>query len=216
MSLPPDILSASLLPPNATEAERALEAALRIEIDLSAVPVMDDPAACPENLLPFIAWELAAPRWDALWTEAEKRTAASTAIAENKRRGSRGAVEAVLATFSPDLELVEWWQSNAGDAPGSFQIRARHGVVPFEEMTAGAIEAMQRDIAVAKPLSRPFKIVQYTDGDAGLAIAAVVRPLAIARFTGDAVEAAPLAANLLLTTDGDPLADHTGAFLEIN
>ena len=65
----------SLLPPNATAGERALETALRADIDLAAVGTEWNPATCPANVLPFLAWGLAISHWDADWTEAEKRAA---------------------------------------------------------------------------------------------------------------------------------------------
>ncbi|TKA96910.1 phage tail protein I, partial [Cereibacter changlensis] len=55
----------SILPPNATKAERAFEAALAALCDLP-VPVgqLWSPETCPAALLPWLAWALSVDDWD--------------------------------------------------------------------------------------------------------------------------------------------------------
>lgn len=102
----------SLLPPNATAAERALEAAMRAGIDLSAVGELWNPETCPADVLPFLACGLAISHWDPDWSEAQKRTAIADAIPFHQIKGTRAAIEQILARFHPLLSIVEWWQAN--------------------------------------------------------------------------------------------------------
>ena len=78
----------SLLPPNATSAERALELAMRAGIDLSAVGTLWNPLTCPVDVLPFLAWGLAISHWDVAWNEAEKRAAIASYEAARDAAGA--------------------------------------------------------------------------------------------------------------------------------
>lgn len=158
----------SLLPPNAKAQERALETALRADIDLSAIGTLWDPASCPADLLPFLAWGLAISHWDSTWTEQEKRDAIAAAIPFHFRKGTRGAVEEVLARFHPLLTIVEWFEANPMQAPYTFQVVAPAGLdgIGGDFLTAETVDAIIRDIAAAKPLRAHFDFVQALEADA--------------------------------------------------
>lgn len=59
----------SLLPPNATELERALELLIDARIGDISTPLRDLWSAenCPEALLPWLAWALSVDQWSADW-----------------------------------------------------------------------------------------------------------------------------------------------------
>ncbi|SFG08459.1 phage tail protein, P2 protein I family [Novosphingobium sp. CF614] len=161
----------SLLPPNATPAERALESAMLADIDLSAVGTLWDPATCPADVLPFLAWGLSITHWDTDWNEAEKRAAVADAIPFHKIKGTRAAVEQVLARFHPLLSLTEWWQTDPPRAPHTFEVRAPADIgATF--LTPETAEAIIRDVAAAKPLRAHFDFVQVLEAQAGLYMAA--------------------------------------------
>lgn len=154
----------SLLPPNATAQERALEAALRADIDLSAVGTLWDPESCPAALLPFLAWGLAISHWDTAWTEAEKRAAVAGAIPFHFRKGTRGAVEEVLARFHPLLTITEWFERSPPGDPYTFEVRAP-AEIGADFLTAETAEAIIRDVAAAKPLRAHFDFVQLLEAE---------------------------------------------------
>lgn len=62
----------TILPPNATSLETALDGAGAVRIDAVQVPVgtIWRPEACPEELLPWLAWALSVDVWDESWPEA--------------------------------------------------------------------------------------------------------------------------------------------------
>lgn len=208
----------SLLPPNATAAERALEAAMRSGIDLSAVGTLWNPATCPADVLPFLAWGLAISHWDADWTEAEKRAAIADAIPFHQRKGTRAAVEEILARFHPLLTIVEWWEANPRRTPHTFEVRAPAGPggIDASFLTAETAEAIIRDVAAAKPLRSHFDFVHTLEAQAALWMAGGIMVGTAHRADYAAVldESRDWDA-VLQTEDGEPIRTEDGLdFLE--
>lgn len=162
----------SLLPPNSTAAEIALEQALLVRVDLSRVAALKNPFACQADVLPFLGWELAISHWDTTWTVAEKRAAVAGAVAFHKRKGTRAAVEEVLARFHPLLSVVEWWQMDPVGVPHTFEVRAPALEIGAEFLTAETAESIIRDVAAAKPLRSHFDFVQALEAQGTLFMAA--------------------------------------------
>lgn len=207
----------SLLPPNATSGERALEAAMRSGIDLSAVGDLWNPATCPADVLPFLAWGLAISQWDAGWTEADKRAAVADAIPFHQRKGTRAAVEEVLARFHPLLTIVEWWQANPRREPHTFEVRAPAGTggIDASFLTNEVAEAIIRDVAAAKPLRAHFDFVFALELQASLYMAGGVIAGAVNRADYQAVHDTSRDWSIVLQTeDGEPITDEDGTFLE--
>lgn len=207
-----------LLPPNATAAERALEQAMRAGIDLSAVGTLWNPATCPVDVLPFLAWGLAISHWNPGWTEAEKRTAVAGAIPYHQIKGTRAAVEQVLARFSPLLQIVEWWEANPRRDPHTFEVRAPGGPggIDASFLTTETAEAIIRDIAAAKPARAHFDFVHTLEAQASLYMAGGIFAGVMHRADYDAaLDTSRDWAAVLQTEDGEPILTPDGAdFLE--
>ncbi len=112
-----------LLPPNATELERAIAEAAG---DIQNVPVtireVWDPDTCPTSVLPWLAWAFSVEDWDEDWTEQQKRESIRTAIEVQQHKGTIGAVRQALGSLGIDLRIQEWFnQLPAGD-PYTFRI----------------------------------------------------------------------------------------------
>ncbi|GGZ02716.1 phage tail protein I [Novosphingobium colocasiae] len=200
----------SLLPPNATPAERALEQAMLSGIDLSTVGTLWDPANCPAEVLPFLAWGLAISHWDSAWTEAEKRTAVAAAIPYHQVKGTRAAVEQVLARFHPLLSLTEWWETTPTRDPHTFEVRAPADI-GAEFLTADTASALIRDVAAAKPLRAHFDFVQVLEAQAGLYLAA--GGLAGSMYRAAATTMIDTSRDwsiVLQTEDGEPIRTEDG------
>lgn len=88
----------SLLPPNASNMERALEAAMA---RISDVPVLVreswNPDLCPVALLPWLAWAYSVDEWDPSWTEATRREVIRKAYDVQRIKGTIGAIKRALA-----------------------------------------------------------------------------------------------------------------------
>jgi len=113
---------ASLLPPNSTDAERALECATA---RIGDVPVrvreVWNPDTCLAEVLPWLAWANSVDAWLADWTEARQRAAIRQAFAVHRRKGTVGAVQAALAAIDYDVSLVEWHQDEPAGEPYTFR-----------------------------------------------------------------------------------------------
>ena len=67
-------MSNSLLPPNATLLERALERLINQATDIPVtIKTLWDPLLCPAELLPWLAWAYSVDRWMDSWPEQIKR-----------------------------------------------------------------------------------------------------------------------------------------------
>ncbi|MCJ1959641.1 phage tail protein I [Novosphingobium mangrovi (ex Hu et al. 2023)] len=206
----------SLLPPNATAAERALEEAMLSGIDLSAVGTLHDPWTCPAEVLPFLAWFVAISHWDTTWSEAQKRAAVAAAIPFHKIKGTRAAVEQVLARFDEKLSVREWWEIDPPRPAHTFEVRADALEIPASFLTQEVAEAIIADVAAAKPLRAHFDFVQNLDLASGLHVAGGARGGAVARADyAAALNESRDWLSLLQTEDGEPIFDGDSAdFLE--
>ena len=208
----------SLLPPNATSAERALEQAMRSGLDLSAVGTLWNPATCPADVLPFLAWGLAISHWDPDWSEEQKRAAIGQAIPFHQRKGTRDAVEEILARFHPLLSIVEWWQANPRRDPHTFEVRAPAGPggIDASFLTTETVEAIIRDVAAAKPLRAHFDFVFSLEAQAALWMAGGFMPGTVSRadYAAELDDSRDWDA-VLQTEDGEPIRTPDGTdFLE--
>jgi phage tail P2-like protein len=111
----------AILPPNSTPLERGLEAATK---RLSAIPynvhTLNDPATCPANVLPFLAYALSVDTWDHTWPEKTKRKVVAAAIAVHRVKGTLGAVLDALKAVDMDADVSEWFQHDG--TPYTFKI----------------------------------------------------------------------------------------------
>ena len=214
-AVPPD-LAASILPANAQRTERALEAAMRAEIDLAAVGTLWNPATCPPEVLPFLAWGLSISHWNPDWSEAQKRTAVADAIPFHQRKGTRAAVEEILGRFDTLLRIVEWWETSPRGAPHTFEVRAPFALAP-EFLSAATIDAIVRDVSAAKPLRSQFIIVQEIELEAILWLGS--GGMTGGMFRDDYAATYDDSRDwsiVLQTDDGEPILADTGAPLETN
>jgi phage tail P2-like protein len=99
----------SLLPPNATPAEQAIEATIS-RVGAVSVQVSDlwNPATCPATLLPWLAWGLSVDEWDETWTEATKRAMIAASVGLHRQKGTIASIRRALqAAGLGDAALIE-------------------------------------------------------------------------------------------------------------
>lgn len=167
----------NLLPPNATRLERNA-ADVCAAIDNIPVPLRDlvDPATCPAQVLPWLAWHFSVDSWDASWTEAQQRAVIAASYQMHRTKGTRGAVERGLAALGVSAEIIEWWQ----DAP-----RAQAHTFRVEVETAGTgmradfLASIERQIAATKPTRSHFTVQMVARPAAVLTIGLSVSDLVI-------------------------------------
>ncbi len=115
-------MSDSLLPPNATKLERALERTIsdELQIDLSSVRSLWDYESCSPALLPWLAWAMSVDHWDDSWDDATKRTVVGSAAEVHRQKGTLAAVRTALKSVWSDVTIREWFEY--GGSPYRFRV----------------------------------------------------------------------------------------------
>ena len=127
-------MTADLLPPNASKAERSLSVAMA---RLSDVPVpiasLWRPSDCPATHLPWLAWAFSVDVWSPAWTEQQKRDAIDASYFVHRHKGTVAAMKAALAALGFSVELREWFQETPADIPYTFGL-----IIDIGELGANA------------------------------------------------------------------------------
>jgi phage tail P2-like protein len=163
----------SLLPPNATPQETAIEAATA---RIAEVPVPNaalwNPATCPAALLPWLAWALSVDEWDGTWPEERQRAVIAASVAVHRRKGTRGAVVAALAAaghgtatlierFGYDFYNGVHLHNGAIDhAPADHW--AEYRVTLTRPITNAQADRVRSILASVAPLRSRLKLLDYT------------------------------------------------------
>ncbi|RSV12290.1 phage tail protein I [Sphingomonas sp. ABOLF] len=210
----------SLLPPNSTPLERALEQGVA---RLGEVPYPLEQVVFPQrssdSALPWIAWGLSVDSWDEDWSEQDKRDAAAGSIALHRTKGTPASVKSVLTRFDRLLGLVEWHQAAPRADPHTFEVLlpiAGDGVEPGgRRATAAFAEAIIREVSRVKPAREHFRLVQTLGLEGAIGIQGVARLTGAVRSDMAAnFDTSPAWAAFLQTEDGEPLQDDAGAFVD--
>ncbi|USQ97242.1 phage tail protein I [Caulobacter sp. RL271] len=143
------------LPDNSTGLERSwadMEWARLAGLDPAIVRTLVDPATCPLELLPWLAWSMSVDTWDPSWSEATKRAVIAAAPATHRAKGTVRAVRLALQALGIDFDLDEWWQMAPEGRRGTFRVTAWADGSPLIDLPL--IVALRQAIRGAKPKSR--------------------------------------------------------------
>ncbi len=143
--------AATLLPPNATPLQRALEQVeiLRQALIAAANAGLWNAATCPLAVLPWLAWAFSVDVWDPAWPEPKKRDVVAASLGVHRRKGTRGALERALAAVGHPTRVVEWWEETPAPAdPYTFRVEV--GV--DDGCTLPELRLIQAQILAAKNL----------------------------------------------------------------
>lgn len=144
----------TLLPPNSTQFEFDLE---EVMARIGELPVnferLWNPAHCPKEFLPWLAWTLSVDLWRPWWTEKMQREIIAESRLIHWKKGTPWAVKRLLELAgAPDVELVEWWQLTPRGEPYTFcaHIRSNPSSNPYE-LDPEQYATIRRLIEVTKP-----------------------------------------------------------------
>lgn len=121
----------TLLPPNATPLERALEGTTA-RIGAVPVPVGDlwNPATCPAAALPWLAWALSVDEWRSDWPESTKRAVVAASLEVHAHKGTAWALRRALeAAGYPQARIAEWFETAGAPYTGTVLIDLAEEVV---------------------------------------------------------------------------------------
>ncbi|WP_052475677.1 phage tail protein I [Halomonas sp. KHS3] len=111
-----------LLPPNRSPLEARVAASHPLALPVP-LRTLWNPATCPAELLPFLAWAFSVDVWEADWPEATKRAVIAESFAVHRIKGTRLAVEKALAAMGITVTLTEWFEHQPTTKPGTFRAR---------------------------------------------------------------------------------------------
>ncbi|MCQ4302675.1 phage tail protein I [Stutzerimonas frequens] len=171
----------SLLPPNASAAERAVEQATA---RLAGLPVplreLWNPDTCPESLLPWLAWSLSLDNWQPYWPLSVKRARIKAAVEIQRRKGTAKSVRDVVSSFGSGLALREWWQLSPMGTPHTFEVVLTLGAgVPN---TAAYQQDIIKEIERTKPVRSHFTLTLGLSATGGLGLQGAARPVIYRRL----------------------------------
>lgn len=167
----------SLLPPNATPLERAMES---ITVDM-LLPVDFDCRSlwsaeqCPVHLLPWLASALGLDDWDDQWPEHIKRSEVANAIEIQSIKGTIYSIKKAAASFGVTTTVREYRDYPDDMAPCHYQITATGG-------TAEIQYNMEKAVFKAVRASDSFTLVNGTAGGATLNMIGIGRCITMQRF----------------------------------
>ena len=173
----------SLLPPNTTPQERALEATLA---RISDVPVplrqLYNADTCPINLLPWLAWQLSIDSWKPYWSETVRRARVRSAMTIHRQKGTAKSVKDVVAAFGGAILLREWWQKTPIGKPHTFDLLITLTGAGGQTATAAFVDDVIAEVTRTKPVRSHFTFTQGIHTRTAIAIVTGLRPVIYARL----------------------------------
>ncbi|WP_336867772.1 phage tail protein I [Sphingomonas sanguinis] len=210
----------TLLPPNATPLERALEAGVaRISAIDTPIDTLLDPERIAARWLPWLAWGLSVDAWDSAWPEATKRQAVAESIALHRMKGTRASVDLILSRIDGLARVIEWHEDRERLPPHAFEIEIPLVTVAGAAGGARAQAAIVDDIIAAvdrvKPLREHLTVVQALTLSGGVAVQGHVRMAAYRRDDVALVNDTSPAWDFYLQTElGEPMQAEAGSILD--
>ena len=179
-----------LLPPSASPQERAIALTCAERCEDLPIPLraLWDPATCPADLLPWLAWTFSVDRWRSTWPEATKRSVIAAAMDVHRRKGTVASVRKAVEALGTVLVVKEWWEY-AG-APYTARIEAYTDDVADDGtgLTPEVIEDLLAIIQYTAPVRVHFDLEAGALFARPLGAAVILpRPLAVgsAHWRGD-------------------------------
>lgn len=157
----------TLLPSNATKYERALENTCARSFSLPVlINTLRNPAECPMQTLPWLAYEWSVDEWNEEWSEEQKRQTVARSIAVHKKKGTRGAVEDALGALGVEVTAREWWEEAPKKQAGTYSLEVKGAL--------GSSEAFQEILTVVNSAKNTrshltaISVPQDVEGEVGI------------------------------------------------
>ncbi|KAF1021889.1 MAG: hypothetical protein GAK30_01578 [Paracidovorax wautersii] len=132
--------AATLLPPNATDLDRA---AALVVANISDIPApirsVWNPYTCPEALLPWLAYAYAVDEWDDTWTPQVKRDVIAQSIQVKRYKGTYGAVQSAITAMGLQATVQEWYQQTPAADPYTFRLGIEAEQLGFNQQQLATI-----------------------------------------------------------------------------
>lgn len=180
----------SLLPPNATPTEKAIEAATaRLERIETPLRQAWNPDTCPVADLPWLAWALSIDLWDPTWPEQLKRARIRSAIAIQRRKGTVASVRETVQSFGGGVALREWFEQDPPGAPYTFDLTVTLNDQGGSTPTPEFVDQVIAEVSRVKPARAHFTFTQGLQALARLGLTGRGRIATYARLQTEAAYA---------------------------
>jgi len=173
----------TLLPPNASPLERALDATIGRDTLPVPITTLWDADTCPESALAWLAWALRVSEWSSEWDEAQKRQAIKESYQIHRHKGTLLALKQVIGHFGGNIALREWWQQSPPGPPHTFDLVLTLTGSGGKAPTAGQIEAVIAAIHRVKPVRSHFTFTQGVQARSDVPIVAAARAVVYRRLS---------------------------------
>lgn len=161
----------SLLPPNSSALERALETVTARAGEIPApLRTLWNPNTIPASLLPWLAWALSIDAWKSYWPMHVKRARVRDAIRIQQRKGTADSVRQVVASFGGQVQLREWWQQTPPGPPHTFEMVLTLGGEDGNTATAEFVDDVIAEVMRTKPVRSHFTFTQGLRASAGVGV----------------------------------------------
>ena len=165
----------SLLPPNASPQERAIEGATDWEVE-TPIRELWDPDTCPESLLPWLAWGLSVDDWSPDWPEVVKRSVVRSAIENHVIKGTRKSVVDAVEAYGSNIVIREWFEETPPRPPYTFRAvltLSRPGDASLtEQLQEAVITAINRN----KPVRAHYDVILGINAGRRIPVYGFARP----------------------------------------
>ena len=173
----------SLLPPNTTVLERAVEAADAQLLDMPMVHhLLLNPYTCPAKFFPFLAWTVSVDTWSSEWPEHIKRARIASSFQIQRHKGTAQSIADVVASFGGQVQIREWWETEPKGPPHTFELLLTLTGQGGQEATAAFIDQVMAAVTRAKPVRSHFTFTQGINAEAAVAVFGVARVFTSARL----------------------------------
>lgn len=177
-------MTASLLPPNASDLERAVEVLQAARVGAIDTPLrklwsVDD---CPSELLPWLAWALSIDQWDPNWSDAIRRARIRVAIDVARAKGTIHSVRSVIASFGGAVAMREWWETDPPGPPHTFELSVAITGGGAASPSAAFIDQVIAEVIRTKPVRSHFTFTVATVALARVGMIGAARPAVLARL----------------------------------
>lgn len=177
-------MTQSLLPPNSTPLERALEktAARNFDLPVENIKTLWNPDTCPTALLPYCAVNNGLRQWSDNWPENVKRQRIASAIEIARHTGTAKSIKDVVAAFGGAVVLREWFETTPRGDPYTFDLVLTVNSQSDAAPTAKYVDDIIRAIVAAKPVRSQFAFTMGIDTAAQCGEVGFVRPVVSAHL----------------------------------
>jgi len=194
---------------NATPLLRGL-LSLTDRVGFVSIPLPDlaRPNYTPISVLPWLAWGLCVDRWPQ--GEVRQRQIVTEAIPTHKRRGSRKAMDLLLAEYDGTLTLTEWWEEGGSGDPFTFRVTLPVNGAQPDHVTGTFMTGLMADIERTKPARALFEFRQLARASVRLPFTVAARTMTMVRSLAPIAQPDPADLLKLTTEYGEPLEGPDG------